>query len=286
MIREKELNMNMRCIKYMIFVANFMFVLVGFLLISIGTTIKAIYSDFDEFLIDHYYNASKLAIAVGIIIFIVSLFGCVGALKESVCLMNMFALSLSLVLILEFATSIAALTMRGDIREEIRKEMNSSMDYYESYADFVWDATQYNLRCCGIDGPNDWKRYEGKYNLKPVVNSIINSSTEYAVPDSCCRSERCSNETSLYKRGCLNQITLIVTECALLLKIGTMCIAFIQLLGVIFAHLLARSIRRIKSQIQVDRMVRKQQIYEQFTQGSLNSENKSPVLYTPSSSEA
>lgn len=60
----------------------------GFLLISIGTTIKAIYTTIDHFVEEHYYNASDLAIAVGFIIFFVALFGCIGAFRESVCLIN------------------------------------------------------------------------------------------------------------------------------------------------------------------------------------------------------
>nr|CAI5843009.1 unnamed protein product [Callosobruchus analis] len=42
---------------------------------------------------DHYYSASNLSIAIGFIIFVVALFGCIGALKESVCLINVVSSS-------------------------------------------------------------------------------------------------------------------------------------------------------------------------------------------------
>lgn len=63
--------------------------MVGFLLISIGTTVVAVYSDFDGFLDEYYFSPAKLTTAIGVIILFVSLFGCVGALKESTCLINL-----------------------------------------------------------------------------------------------------------------------------------------------------------------------------------------------------
>lgn len=63
--------------------------MVGFLLISIGTTVVTIYSDFNGFLDEYYFSPAKLTTAIGIIILLVSFFGCIGALKQSTCLINM-----------------------------------------------------------------------------------------------------------------------------------------------------------------------------------------------------
>lgn len=63
--------------------------MIGFLLISIGTSIKAIYEDFDVFMENHYFSPAALLIAIGIIIFIVAFFGCFGAIRESTCMVNL-----------------------------------------------------------------------------------------------------------------------------------------------------------------------------------------------------
>ncbi|KAJ8985275.1 hypothetical protein NQ317_007062 [Molorchus minor] len=284
MSKEVELEVGMKCVKYMLFVANFMFVLVGFLLISIGTTIKAIYSDFEEFMVDHYYSASNLAIAIGIIIFFVAFFGCIGAIKESVCLVNMYALLLACVLVLELAVCVAAYVMRRNLEETINNKMVESMSFYDDiYTQYTWNATQYNLRCCGVVAPTDWNAFNESYQLIHVVGSA--NDTEYYVPDTCCLNQECDSEDSIYEFGCLGRITYIVSECALLLAVGALCVSFIQLLGVIFSHLLARSIRRLKTQIVVQRMERRQHIYEQLAKSGQN-EKVAPVLYTPTSSEA
>lgn len=62
--------------------------MVGFLLISIGSTINAIYYDFELFMETHHFKPAQLMIAVGVIIFFVAMFGCIGAIKESTMLVN------------------------------------------------------------------------------------------------------------------------------------------------------------------------------------------------------
>lgn len=62
--------------------------MIGFLLISVGSTVGAIYGEFDIFMESHFFRPSALLVAIGVIIFFVSLFGCLGAVKESVFLVN------------------------------------------------------------------------------------------------------------------------------------------------------------------------------------------------------
>lgn len=291
--KTRELKLGMRCVKYMIFVANFMFMLIGFLLISIGYTIKAIYNDFDAFLSSHNYKASDLAIAVGIIILIVALFGCVGAVKGSVCLVNLYSLLLMVIVILEVSIAITAYRSRANLKRTVNEDMLRSMDYYPTETNYIWKATQYNLHCCGVNGPSDWNKYVGQdgYNLSSIYNFKTSTETStdsarYHVPATCCIDESCNFLSSLYLRGCLPKITFIISQSALLLGVGAMCITFIQILGAIFAHLLARSIRKLKTQIELDRSIRRQELYESISIAATLQEKTSPVLYVPSSSEA
>ncbi|CAH1101342.1 unnamed protein product [Psylliodes chrysocephalus] len=290
MSKERELQLGMRCVKYMIFVANFMFMLVGFLLISIGYTIKAIYTDFDAFLTNHTFKASDLAIGVGVVILIVALFGCVGAVRQSVFLVNLYALCLLLIVVLEIAVSIAAYRSRAQLEITLEADMYTSMNEYQRETNFIWSASQRSLRCCGVNGPDDWAKYEGRYNMSYVTEIRYSTGKPkvFVVPDSCCRQNNCTDIYSLRFTGCLPKINYIISQSALLLGVGAMCITFIQLLGAIFAHLLARSIRKLKTQMEVERSIRRQQLYEQLSQAQAQSEQAkvSPVLYVPSSSEA
>lgn len=81
-----------------------------------------------------------------------------------------------------------------------------------------------------MTGPSDWSRFNKTFNLTEVLGN--DNVTMFYVPDTCCVNEVCKNEESIYEFGCLDRITYIVSECALLLAVGALCVSFIQV-GVI-----------------------------------------------------
>lgn len=58
----------------------------GILIIGVGTTIEAVYNNFDTFLEDRFYSPATMLIAIGCIVFVVAFFGCCGAVRESTCM--------------------------------------------------------------------------------------------------------------------------------------------------------------------------------------------------------
>lgn len=59
------------------------------MIVSVGTTIYAVYEDFSHFLDSSYFSPATLLIVVGALIFIIAFCGCCGALKESTCMVLM-----------------------------------------------------------------------------------------------------------------------------------------------------------------------------------------------------
>ncbi|XP_050304522.1 CD63 antigen-like [Anthonomus grandis grandis] len=281
-VRSKELEFGMKCIKYMLCMASFMFVIVGLLLISIGYTIKTIYNNFDQFMERHYYDPSSLAIAVGFIIFIIALFGVIGALKESTCLVNTFAFFLTIILVLELSVSIAAYAMSDNITDSVENNMKLAMkNYNKEYNAFTWNSTQSNLQCCGIHSYKEWSQYNG--NFSGLVNIVTENGT-ISVPTSCCLDEQCSS-TTVFSTGCLNRLSYIVAQCGLLLGVGALCVSFIQVLGIVFASMLAKSIRKVKTQILVDKEKMRRNFYDQLVKNQ-EKRPQSVELYTPKDSDA
>jgi len=278
----RELDIGMKCIKYMLFISNFMFVMVGFLLISIGSTISAVYNDFELFLESHHFKPAQLLIAVGIIIFFVALFGCIGAIKESTMLVNLYAFLLFILLILQISAAIAAYVMRSDIYVKIESNMNDALpDYSESLeARYSWDFMQERLYCCGVHSYEDWKHVNGSTAASIATNfNLANLTAANTIPESCYQ------DGEIYQDGCLDRLTYIISESALMLGVGATCASFVQLLGVIFAYMLAKTIRRVKTDAEIRQQENRQRIYEQLARGQ---EEKvvTPVLYTPTSTDA
>ncbi|EZA58822.1 CD63 antigen [Ooceraea biroi] len=136
-------------------------------------------------------------IIVGVIVFLVSFFGCCGAVKENHCMIITYT-----------CTNMSTL--------------NSMI------------ILMFYLQCCGMNGPADW----------PMVGFPSNT-----VPDSCCKElptqSKCDlNSIHIYGEGCMTKLQSAIENNAMILGGVGIGIALIQLIGVIFACCLARSIRR------------------------------------------
>jgi len=240
MANKNNLNIGMRCIKYMLVVINLMFLLTSVLLITVGTTIQTIYGDFSQFLDDHFLSIPTLLVAVGFIMLVVALFGVLGAFKESTMLTNIYACLLSLVFILEISAAIAGFVLQSQVREMLVRTMNQSITAYNKYdsAAVAVDFMQRSLECCGVESPNDWE------GILPAEKS---DTVSVLVPESCSGDLIDTKCEDYFLDGCLDRMHFIIGQSAMMIATGATTVAFVQILGVICAFMLAKTIRRTKS---------------------------------------
>lgn len=158
------------CVKYMIFLLNFLFWLFGGLLLAIG-----VYAFMDKLMdgngwvrldtiYDVIFNISLVMIIAGVIVFTVSFAGCLGALRENTWLLKLYSMCLLLFFILEMSLAIICFVFP--------QYMNSFLEYQftdkiiHSYRDdsdlqnFI-DFAQQEFNCCGLSnaGYQDWSEY-------------------------------------------------------------------------------------------------------------------------------
>ncbi|CAB3234636.1 unnamed protein product [Arctia plantaginis] len=280
---QNNLEFGMKCIKYMLLCITAIFVLTSALIISVGTTIYAIYHDVSFFLDDHFFSPATFVIVIGIMMLFISLFGCIGALKESTCLVNIFAVILSLVFVLEIAAAIAAYSLRGQVATMLDDKLRVTLPMYKENEEVetAFDFIQSRLNCCGVDSYMDW--------------SVVNFSSGIAVsnitvPNSCCAETHTAvigdievdECIKLYANGCLPRVFYLIYQSAGLLGAGAMTIAFIQIIGVVFSFSLASSIRKAKTERERRRWEIREQMVNAYT--SLNptdEKNPAPVIYVP-----
>ncbi|XP_045445649.1 CD63 antigen-like isoform X2 [Melitaea cinxia] len=280
---QNNLEVGMKCIKYMLLCVTAIFVLTSALIISVGTTIYAIYYDVSFFLDTHQFSPVIFIIVIGVIMLFVSLFGCIGALKESTCLVNIFAVILSLVLVLEVSAAIAAYTLRAQVADMLEENLKDAIHwYYNSYeVTDAFDFIQSRLNCCGVDSYLDW----GEVNANKPSISVANIT----VPYSCCAQthyevigeveiDEC---VKLYANGCLPRITYLIYQSAGLLGAGAMTIAFIQVIGIVFSFSLARSIRKAKSERERRRWEIQERMVNAYTSLNPDKEKSTPIVYVP-----
>jgi CD63 antigen len=237
----------MKCIKYLLFAFNLIFAITGLSLIITGCVIQGVYSNYLDFLGDSFFNTPVLLVVVGCIIFFVTFFGCCGAIKEHHCMTLAFSVFLSLILIIELGAGIASYAFRNQVGGIIESNMekglmNYGKDGYKGVTE-TWNIVQHELKCCGAQEYKDW------------TNTTFSESSN-SVPDSCCLSdvEGCGNgilvkpdeevPKIIYTAGCLGKLKHVIEHNVAALGGIGVGIAIIQFAGIIFACVLAATIRK------------------------------------------
>ncbi|XP_063220881.1 CD63 antigen-like [Bacillus rossius redtenbacheri] len=239
-----ELDMGLKGIsvvmKYLIFIFNLLFVIVGIILISVGGVIKAEYANYVWFLDNRFFSVPALLIATGVIIFVVAFFGCCGVVKENYCMVLTFSLLLIVIFILELSAGIAGYVLRDNAEQFLVGKLYASMDHYNATggSSVVWDNTQRLFGCCGVVNASDWSdRYKQQGERLPV--SCCHLVVQQWGGDPC--TVRSGN---LNEPGCLGALKVFVAGHAATLGGIGIGIAVIQLLGLVFACSLTKNFRK------------------------------------------
>lgn len=212
----------MKCIKYLIFAFNLVFVLVAIALIAVGAYVQIALKDYFDLIEGSFSSAAALLIAVGVIIFFIAFFGCCGAYKENRTCVLIFAGLLVIIFILEIAGGIAGFVLRGKVKDSVEKYMKKNIDKNVT----AWDKVQEDFKCCGIHNASDWNQLPKSCCLSPTAGCKLNQTNTY------------------YHDGCLDKFTNWVEKHVY--QIGAVGIAFavIQIIGIFFACCLARAIKK------------------------------------------
>jgi len=184
------------CVKYTMFFFNFIFWLMGLLLMGIG--IYAIMDKWSsgeafklETIFDVIFNIGFLLLLIGFIVFIVSFAGCIGALRENMCLLRFYSLCLLIFFLAEMTVIALGFIYPNKLTEFLENELSDQLiQSYRDDLDFqnIIDLVQQDFECCGIssEGYRDWSKNE-YFNC--TVNKEDNPSVERCgVPYSCCHS--------------------------------------------------------------------------------------------------
>lgn len=228
----------MKCVKFLLFFFNFIFWLCGLALIVLGVWVQVSLHKTPVIQGASGSAAPLVLIIVGVVIFFIAFFGCCGAWKENYCMVTMFAILLSLIIIVEIATAIAAYVFRDKLtglvdtglRDMITQYNNASKEYQEGL-----DKIQEDLKCCGVVNSTDW------VDFKPDHTSV---------PDSCCINvtDTCgkgaiNDGKKIYLTGCQPALEKLLKENIQWVAVAALVIAFIEILGLVFACSLMRGIR-------------------------------------------
>ncbi|XP_068760768.1 CD151 antigen-like [Montipora capricornis] len=192
-----------------------------------------------------FKTAANILIAAGALVMIIGGIGCCGAMKEKKWLLLLYAFLVMMIFILEIASGIMAYSQRDKVIGKIENTVNKTitLDYGEKDKKKLTEAVdnvQKELKCCGVTSPDDWKKSKW-YSSK-------GQGASEEVPKSCCKNPaapKCSkkgNKDAIYQKGCSQALQdFAKRKMAVIGGIGV-GIAILQILGIIFAICLYRSI--------------------------------------------
>ncbi|KAK1152319.1 CD9 antigen-like [Acipenser oxyrinchus oxyrinchus] len=150
----------MKCVKYLLFIFNFIFWVVGSVVLAVGlwlrfdsttTSIFAVESSPATFFIGVY-----ILIGAGTLIMLVGFFGCCGAVRESQCLLGLFFSSILVIFAAEVAAGVFGFMNKDTIVNEIKDVYTSAVDDFNRDYSSNHTLTVFHeaLKCCGNGTPD------------------------------------------------------------------------------------------------------------------------------------
>ncbi|XP_030829577.1 CD63 antigen isoform X1 [Strongylocentrotus purpuratus] len=235
------------CIKYLMFIFNFIFFIFGLGIIVGGSLTLTLYSEYVDFTGNTGTAIPIALICIGVFIFLTGFFGCCGAVKENYCMLGTYAFIMVLLLILELAAGISGYVLRDDIDKlvddnmtDLQKEYNSSTSTQQ-----LFDNMQKNLECCGRNNYTEW------FGFNVNKTSGINNNM---VPMSCCiiQEDGCNMDVSsdpyvagqnIYVSPCYNALKDLLLRNIGIIAGVAIGIAVIEIFGIAFGCCLMRKIK-------------------------------------------
>ncbi|XP_046402581.1 CD9 antigen-like [Ischnura elegans] len=210
-----------------------------------------------------YYAGLYILLGIGCLAFIVGLFGCCGAYKESQCMLVTFFCLLLIIVVGEIAGGVWAWNHSEDLEKMVRDNVKKTvqMEYGEVQSRTIaFDGIQRALHCCGANGPSDWSG--SKYNTgeKGAVELIASSLVgAYTIPTSCCNVEEddvlCQTgrkagfasviSSVIHNEGCIDKLISILRSYGGVVIGVTIGLGIVQFLGLVFSMVLCCAVRAI-----------------------------------------
>ncbi|KAK7482013.1 hypothetical protein BaRGS_00026705 [Batillaria attramentaria] len=255
-------------LKYCLFVLNFIFWVASVGAIVTGAWVLSERGQLVREPTAFFLDPSAMTCLVGAITFVVAFIGCLGALRENICLLKTSQLSMLGVLVLEalIGATVFAFYAMPEVRRHIKAGPEEVLKmairrYHDDEELQRWvDLIQREFKCCGAShsdtGYMDWTE-----NAYFNCTSANPSAQRCAVPRSCCIIERgeyinymCGFDSTnknpselfdrIYTQGCMKGLGKWLSSHDVAIGSASIAIIIPQIICVIFARLLIQHIQR------------------------------------------
>ncbi|XP_029975336.1 CD9 antigen-like isoform X2 [Salarias fasciatus] len=168
----------MKCVKYLLFVFNFIFWLMGSFVLAVGLWLR-----FDPETVsllsgekapDTFFIGVYILIGAGSLVMLVGFFGCCGAVRESQCLLGSFFACLLIIFGSEVAAGVFGFLNKDKIVEDVQNFYAKTYD--ENNNGTLITSYQKVLNCCGTvksPCPDAESRVDCESGIKDFFNNKL-----------------------------------------------------------------------------------------------------------------
>ncbi|KAI5282835.1 Tetraspanin-8 [Manis pentadactyla] len=228
------------CLKYSMFIFNFVFWLCGILILAVAIWIR-VSKEGQEVLTQgssggNPYVAVNILIAVGAVIMVLGFLGCCGAVKESRCMLLLFFIGLLLILLLQVAAGILGATFKPQSGSIVNETLSKNIEllhttddngkaFQKALAEF-----QEEFKCCGLaNGAADWGNNFQEYSKSCECPATSDMSDSYCTV---------YDHKKVYKQPCITVIKDLFAKHIIIIIGLAFGLAVIEILGLVFSMVL------------------------------------------------
>ncbi|EAT42972.1 AAEL005545-PA [Aedes aegypti] len=153
---------------------------------------------------------------------------------------------LLVVFLLEVTATLVGVHHRHEVNGFLAQSLNGSLQRYpwNSHIQKSVDFMQIELECCGVNNYQDWE------DVFAVVD-LDNGDLEAELPASCCR-EYLDGECVPFNTGCFQKMYALLRHCSKTVFSGLLLVAGVQISAALFAFILGKRIRLVKTRSSLD----------------------------------
>ena len=242
------------CVKYFMFTMNILFWFASCLILAIAVYAmiekQEIYGQISRLTTD----PAAILLGIGIVMFVISFAGCLGALRENTCLLRFYSFMLGFMLLLEITAAILGYVYSEKVKTEMHSAFTKMIENYLDDPDLqlVMDTVQKQLKCCGSETYTDWE-------MNPYYNCSSPAIERCGVPYSCCITDEVNSqcgfgvlafsegeaENIVYTQGCLKGVEDWFRGNLILMASIAACLPVLQLIGFCLSRRLIGDIKDV-----------------------------------------
>ncbi|XP_026329444.1 leukocyte antigen CD37-like [Hyposmocoma kahamanoa] len=157
------------------------------------------------------FAGDMIIVAASLMLVAIAIFGCVGAARENVKILYLYAGLLMTLALLELMIGIFVTVQRCGLEFTVSDWLRE--DFFRNYTgdelvehNRIWDDLQTNYECCGLNGPADYHVLQQPISVSccPRIFPTQTARTQELLYDSCIKSG------DYYRQGCEDGILYVL----------------------------------------------------------------------------